>query len=208
MKVMPLWTKREPFGTELAEVELGDGRLSANGLALGVIDPASEGGDSEPYRLEYRLSTTDDYVTSRLVVQVRGNGWNRAIDLRRGASGVWTCTTFSEGNHATLMPPGGDMAAVQGALDCDLALCPLTNSMPVLRHGLLEHGGPVDFVMAWVSVPDLSVRPSIQRYRFGRRDEEKRIVRFETLDVTFIADILFDEDGIVLDYPGLAQRLR
>ncbi len=47
---------------------------------------------------------------------------------------------------------------------------PLTNSMPVLRHGMLRSGGPVDFLMAWVSVPDLSVHASPQRYTFVRAE--------------------------------------
>src|SRR5712691_10440300 len=58
--------------------------------------------------------------------------------------GRWTARSSSRGN-AEMPAPGGDMTAFDEALDCDLALSPLTNSMPVLRHGLLEGGGPVDF---------------------------------------------------------------
>ena len=36
--------------------------------------------------------------------------------------------------------------------------------MPVLRERLLEGGAPVDFVMAWVSIPALTVERSDQRY--------------------------------------------
>ncbi|MFJ5994815.1 putative glycolipid-binding domain-containing protein [Streptomyces sp. NPDC092370] len=36
--------------------------------------------------------------------------------------------------------------------------------MPVLRHGLRRTPGERDFLMAWVSVPDLTVRPSRQTY--------------------------------------------
>lgn len=54
-------------------------------------------------------------------------------------------------------PPTDDMSQVSEAIDCDLALSPLTNSMPVLRHRMLDGGGPLEFLMAWVSVPDLSV---------------------------------------------------
>ena len=31
-----------------------------------------------------------------------------------------------------------EAASIDGAVDCDLALCPVTNSMPILRLGLLE----------------------------------------------------------------------
>ena len=94
-----------------------------------------------------------------------------------------------------------------GALDCDLGLSPLTNSMPVLRHRLHEGGGPIDFVMAWVSVPDLSMHAAPQRYTFVRTERSARIVRFESLDDPFTAEISFNDFGMVIDYPGIAQRV-
>jgi hypothetical protein len=102
--------------------------------------------------------------------------------------------------------PGGDMNAVDKALDCDLALSPLTNSMPVLRHGLLEGGGPVDLVMAWVSVPDLSVHASHHRYTFLRKSDEISVVRYESESRDFVAELTFDADGLVVDYPGIGRR--
>jgi hypothetical protein len=34
-----------------------------------------------------------------------------------------------------------------------------------------------------------------------------RVVRFDSLDDPFTADIKFDEDGLVVDYPGIGRRL-
>ncbi len=101
--------------------------------------------------------------------------------------------------------PGGDMSPFTETLDCDLGLSPLTNSMPVLRHGLLRGGGPVDFLMAWVSVPDLAVRASRQRYTFVRAEGKGAVVRYESLDGEFTTDITFDGDGLVVDYPGIGR---
>jgi len=83
----------------------------------------------------------------------------------------------------------------------------MTNSMPVLRHSLHQGGGPIDLLMAWVSVPDLAVYPSRQRYTFVRREPRARIVRFQSLDNPFEAEIGFDDGGGVLDYPGIARRV-
>ncbi len=99
------------------------------------------------------------------------------------------------------------MGALHAALDCDLALSPLTNTMPVLRHGLLRGGGPLEFLMAWISVPDLSVVPSRQRYTFVRTDGLVSVVRYESVGGNFAAEIVFDEDGLVVEYPGLGHRL-
>src|SRR5712691_47866 len=134
------WVK-EDGGAEFADVLIASGlgpadRLTASGMAIG----------SKPmgYRLDYKLETKSEFITSGLLVVARGEGWRRRLDLRRLRSGTWSARTKAEGD-VDLPAPGGDMTEFDDALDCDLALSPLTNSMPVLRHGLLEGGGPVDF---------------------------------------------------------------
>lgn len=196
--MLRIWSKDRPFGSELTMVTLGDGALSAQGVALGTTP--------EPYRLDYELTTAKGYVTTELRVRAVGEAWHRALDVRRAASGQWSCTVEVDGSFAG-PAPGGDLGILDGALDCDLARSPLTNSMPVLRHSLHESGGPIDFLMAWVSVPDLVVHPSRQRYSFVRREGRERIVRYESLDGDFVAEIRFDERGLVLDYPGIARRV-
>jgi hypothetical protein len=193
-----VWAKDQPFGAELAHITVNDTLLSAVGVAIGT--------DPVPYRLDYQLATADRYATARLVVRAHGQGWRRALELERDASGRWSCRTEAEGMR-DLPAPGGDLATVAGALDCDLALSPLTNSMPVLRHRLHEGDGPVDFLVAWVSVPDLAVHASRQRYTFVRKDPHARIVRFESLDSAFVAEVSFDRYGVVLDYPGIARHV-
>lgn len=192
------WLKPDPPGAEFADVDINRGRLTAVGLAIG----------SSPfgYRLDYKLETLAGYVTSGLLVTARGEGWRRRLDLRRLRSGRWTVRTESRGN-VDLPAPGGDMDALKGALDCDLALSPLTNSMPVLRHGLLDAGGPFEFLMAWVSVPDLRVLPSRQRYTFVRKSGEASIIRYESSSRDFVADLTFDAHGLCLDYPGIGRSV-
>jgi hypothetical protein len=190
------WVK-EDGGAEFADVIIQPHRLTAAGIAIG--------SSPHGYRLDYKLETRSDFITSGLLVTARGEGWSRRLDLRRLRSGRWTARTSSRG-YAEVPAPGGDMTAFDEALDCDLALSPLTNSMPVLRHGLLERGGPVDFLMAWVSVPDLSVHPSRQRYTFVRKSGDISVVRYESESRDFVAELTFDSDGLVLDYPGIGRR--
>jgi len=197
------WSKDEPFGAELAEVQVERDRLAASGLAIG----------SKPalYRLEYELETGSGFATVRLVVTARGDGWKRSLDLRRAPSGVWAETWREDGVCGVLGLRGAtNLGGLAGALDVDLGLSPLLNTPPVLRHGLLRGGGSVDFVMAWVSVPDLAVHRSPQRYSFVRTiDDERSVVRFESLaNDGFKMDITYDMDGFVLDYPGIGRRIR
>ena len=74
-------------------------------------------------------------------------------------------------------------------------------SLPVLRHALHRGGEARDLTMAWVSVPDLAVSASEQRYEPLDRD----VVRFRS--GAFSADLELDADGFVVRYPGLAERV-
>jgi hypothetical protein len=191
--------KDDPFGVEFAEILLAPQKVSAEGVAI-------SSGPRIPYRLDYTLETVVGYVTSRLWVTSRGEGWRRTLDLRRDASGVWTAVAEETG-RVDLPRAGGDPATLTGALDCDLGLSPVTNLMPILRHDLLAGGDPIEQTMAWVSVPDLSVRADGQRYSsIGTASD--RVVRYEASDGTFTADITLDVDGLVIDYPGIATRLQ
>jgi hypothetical protein len=192
------WIKDDPPGIEFVEVALLPDRLGATGVAIGSAPM--------PYRLDYMLETTVGFVTVDMHVTAQGQGWKRSLALRRLPSGIWTAEVDADG-LVELPTAGGDLAALTDAFDCDLGLSPLTNSMPVLRHTPFSAGRSVEFVMAWISVPDLGVRMSGQRYTFVRAEADGYIVRYEALDFDFSADITFDRDGLVVDYPGIGRRL-
>jgi hypothetical protein len=174
------WDVPASRGYETAWVEFDGKALRARGRAVGTTP--------EPYWVAYELDTAESYVTRRLRVTVETAARTRTLELRHDGRGGWTAD-------------GERLPDFDDALDCDLGLCPLTNTMPVLRHGLHRAAGEQEFLMAWVSVPALTVRPSRQTYTHlgpGR-------VRFTSGD--FSSDLEFDTDGCVLHYPGLATRL-
>jgi hypothetical protein len=91
--------------------------------------------------------------------------------------------------------------SLDGADYFDLEFSPLFNSLPILDHGLDSGGEARDFVMRFVTVPALTVARSEQRYEpFG-----PGMVRFRSGD--FTAMLSLDEDGYVVRYPGLAERI-
>lgn len=174
---------------------LETGSLTASGVAIGT--------DPLPYELRYELATADGFVTGILTAESRGTGWHRRIELRHEGRGGWAIEAEGLGEPG-LPAAGGDPATVTGALDCDLGGSPLTNTLPVLRHRLFDGGEDVDVDTAWVSVPDLAVHRSEQRYRFVEGRRHGAVIRFELRDETFAADLELDADGIVVRYPGLA----
>jgi len=194
-----IWSVEASGGMEYASVVISSESLRARGTGIGTMP--------EPYRLEYGLTTGDRFVTELLEVEAEGRGWRRTLSLRRSSEGAWRVEAEAHGDDPFDRPPGGDTSEFADALDCDLGRCPLTNTMPVLRHGLLNGGGPIDFLMAWVSVPELSVHPSVQRYTFVRHENDLSTVRYDGRHRDFSGELTFDRDGLVVTYPDLAQRL-
>ena len=91
--------------------------------------------------------------------------------------------------------------ALDGVDFFDLGYSPLFNSLPVLRDGLLAGGSAREYVMRWVSVPELELHESPQRYE----PQGDRAIRFSS--GSFVTEIQFDEDGFVGRYEGLAERV-
>lgn len=198
MRRLVLWSGLDSWRAEAANLEVSSDRLVATGTQIGA-DPVA-------YRLDYSLDAGPAFITQVLTVEASGESWRRQLRLVRHSDGSWLCDA-TECGDAPLPPAGGDVETVRGALDCDLARSPLTNLMPVRRHRLHEQPGEVDFLMAWVSVPDLGVHPSQQRYEHVRRDRDQAVVRYVGRHRAFVGDLVLDRDGVVDFYPDLARRV-
>jgi uncharacterized protein len=179
-----LWSNQDPWHTEMAFVELGDGGLTAQGVQLRTAP--------EPLRLDYRLDARDGFTTTELALSCTVEGTVRELVLRREPDGWATAA--------------GPVPGLEEALDIDILDSPLTNTMPVRRHGIGD-GGSVDLTVAFVRVPELAVVVSRQRYEHLEQREAGSLVRYTSLDSGFTADLELDGDGFVVDYPGLARRL-
>lgn len=192
-----VWTGVEEWLTEAAQVELGEGGLSARGVQLGA-DPA-------PFRVDYRLEAPRSWVTSELELTATAEGWSRRLLLEHDGQGGWRADVADTGD----VPGGpwdGDLPDLSNARDIDIENSPLTNTMPILRSGF-RAGGSGDFVMAFVRMPTLRVEASPQRYEHLRATETGSFVRYISRDGDFQADLELDTDGLLVHYPRLARRI-
>ncbi|WP_405595702.1 putative glycolipid-binding domain-containing protein [Streptomyces sp. NBC_01410] len=178
------WEVTGSQGYETSWIELRGTTLQARGRAVGTRP--------EVYWISYELDTDEDFVTRELHVRAATAHGSHELRLLHDGAGRWTAD-------------GKRLPEMDGALDCDLGLCPLTNTMPVLRHGLHLAPGERTFLMAWVSVPDLTVHASRQTYTHLGRTDTGALVRFASGD--FRSDVEFDAEGLVIDYPGVAHRM-
>ncbi len=88
---------------------------------------------------------------------------------------------------------------LDGCIDVDVYPSPFTNSLPIRRLG-----EAAETTAAWVQIPELTVEPLPQRYTPLTATRW----RYEALSTGFTTEFEVDEDGLVLDYPELARRLR
>lgn len=179
-----IWTidATNGFDTALATIERG--RLHARGRSAGLLPV--------PFWSAYTLETADHYVTSRLTVETDWDGGSASLDLRRVAGG-WLVN-------------GKPRPDLDGALDCDLAACPLTNTMPIVRHGLHRGPGQAEFVMAFVELPRLRVIAAEQRYRHLALGPDGT-ARVRYASGAFSSTLTVDGEGFVVDYPKLGRRV-
>jgi uncharacterized protein len=194
-----LWRGTDEWLAEAAAIDLGERGMNATGIQLGA--------DPVPYRLGYRLDAGDGFVTRALTAEASGDGWTRRMELVHDGKGGWRHEVDAGGEAPFGDPDSVDAAALEDALDCDLEFSPLTNLMPVRRHSLHERELALDFLMAWVSVPELGLHASPQRYEHVRREDQGSVVRFVSLDGDFRSELRYDEEGVVVEYPQLARRI-
>jgi uncharacterized protein len=94
---------------------------------------------------------------------------------------------------------------LDGCLDVDLEASALTNTIPVHRLALAV-GTAAEAPAAYVRAVGLAVERLDQRY--ARADDDGRGERYgyEAPRFGFAGRLSYDAAGLVLDYPGLAQR--
>lgn len=195
-----IWRGVDRWLAEVASIDLQQSGVRATGTQLG--------DDPVPYRLDYTLDASEDFITQSISAFITGDGWSRGVRLAHDGTGGWQCDSECRGD-VDLPTPGGDTRALAGAHDCDLGFSPLTNLMPIRRLSLHRQPSSADLLMAWISVPDLGVFAYPQRYEHIRADATGAVVRFTSLGIHegFTSELRVDRDGLVLVYPHLAIRV-
>ena len=155
-----------------------------------VIVAFDENG--EPFRLSYRLEWDEAWRLRSATLQVIATTGRRTLVLLSDGHGRWQDER------------GEAIDGLDGCLDIDIWPTPFTNSFPIRREPMAI-GARHLFRMAWVIAPALSAQPLEQAYT---RLSDNRY-RYESLDGSgFSAELLVDDEGLVLDYQGLFRRVR
>lgn len=182
------WVGVDAMRLEAARVVLGPRSLRATGS---LVAAPQEGAD--PYGASYSLATDETGMAQRLTVRTIRVQGEQHVTLTRSEEGIW------------LIDHGGGVARTDfgGALDVNLAFSPLFNALPVRRLGLHHTAAQHRLPTVFVSLPHLDVQLIRQSYRTISLGDPA-VVSY-TSD-SFDEELIVDADGLVLDFPGLAQR--
>lgn len=204
-----VWTGVEEWLTEAAAVGFDDPSAAVvPGTAPGLTAMGIQvGAEPSPYRVDYQLNAYDRFITRAIDLTSHGEGWRRRLVLLHDGAGGWVVDLLDDEGDVPGGPWDGSLPDLSEALDIDIENSPLTNTMPIRRHGF-QRGGSGDFVMAFITTPGLRVEASPQRYEYLRTSEEGSVVRYISRDGDFRADLELDEDGLLTFYPRLARRVR
>ena len=173
------WQSLSQPGCERATV-----RETATGLRLaGTVLVAQP----SPLEIRYELLCDEQWTTRGVAIEVMGSDAVRTLTLTADGLGRW-------------WQGGEELAALTGCIDVDLGCSPLTNTLPLRRLGLAV-GQTVELKAAWIRFPELSLVVAPQRYQ--RLDAHR--YRFDSEG--FGADLVVDDLGVVVSYPGGWERI-
>jgi len=170
-------------GTGIERFELL--RMPHEWVLRGTIIASAEAGPAEA---RYEIVCDDSCHTRRAHVSLRDGTAERSLQVTV-EDGQWYVN-------------GRMNESLEGCQDIDLEWSPSTNTIPIrrLRLPIEETSGPL--IAAWVRFPDLTLQPLAQEYE---RISELHY-RYSSNGGKFLAEIVVDAEGLVLNYEGLWRR--
>jgi hypothetical protein len=161
--------------------------------------------DSEGYRLEGHTTGVEEGVLwgiRYLVVLDRRWRTRRAHVVGQSQAGSREVRLEVDGDRWIV--DGQRAPSLDGCADVDLEASACTNALPVNRLGL-DVGQRAQAPAAWVRV-DLSVERLEQSYARTEDADERAHYDYAAPGHDFTAKLVYDENGLVIDYSGLATR--
>lgn len=111
-------------------------------------------------------------------------------------------TIYGDGNGHWADQDGKELKDIQGCIDIDFRATPFSNTLPIRRLQLAA-GEKASIEVVYINAPDLRVTKEQQIYT--RLSEHNW--KFEQPSADFTAIITVDDEGLILNYPGLFTRI-
>lgn len=168
---------------EYCNIETTDTDIRIDGTIVGF-------GEDEPLSVSYDIITDRTWQVAALEMAIEKGGECSWISIQHDPDGKWT-----QSGH--IRPEW------EHCIDIDISLSPFTNTLPVNRLQLPQHQRRKLDVL-YINVLKEEIKPVQQWYT--RLAEDRYL--YEGVVKDFKAELLVDEDGVVIDYPGLFTRIQ
>jgi uncharacterized protein len=180
------WSQWDGQGLEHLRLRIRESGIEADGVILGEEDGTC-------FRARYLIHCDPRWRTRELIVDPLDG--SDPLHIRSGGEGDWRDAS------------GRALPELQGCIDVDLSVTPFTNTLPIRRLDLRE-GESSEIAVVYVDVPEMELGTSRQRYTYLERSPGG-LYRYEDTGLFqgFTADLPVDENGLVLDYPGIFRRM-
>lgn len=141
--------------------------------------------NAEPFAFDYTIECDASWRTLRAEVSTLLGTTPPSLTLERTTAGDWLAN-------------GQPRPELCECIDVDLSFTPSTNLLPIRRLSLAV-GDRAPVRAAWVRLPRFGIEVLEQVY--VRVDETR--YRYESNNGAFKRDLVVDDAGLVVDYPGL-----
>jgi hypothetical protein len=165
-------------------------RAAAGGWSIDGTTTAVE--DGQTWIVSYRIRLDAAWLTREARVTARTAAGLRQSGLTSDGAGRWRVD-------------GRPAPQLDGCLDIDLESSALTNTLPVHRLALAT-GACAGTPAAYVRALDLRTERLDQDYTRLPDESGQQRYRYAAPAFGFTCTLGYDESGLVLDYPGIAER--
>jgi hypothetical protein len=180
------WRAHDVPRMESVRVQLSGNRIKAYGRIVAAATPSHPA-----FSASYDLVTDEAGGTKRLSLTVTLAERERQLSVARDEENMWLV------QHHT---GESKRAAYDGALDVDLIFSPFFNALPIRRTGLYRRTDSITVPVVYVRIPEMTVDPAVISYSSAPDGIKLHSPVAETT-------IRVDDEGFILDYPGLAERI-
>jgi hypothetical protein len=181
-----MWTAWSDPGLEHLRLVQYDSGILADGVIIAVED-------GRPFRARYTIQCDTGWRVREVRIDLLDDTHKR-IDLTSDGEGHWADSA------------GETLPGLAGCFDIDISATPFTNTLPIRRLAL-PPGTAADINVVYITLPDMSVQPQLQRYTCLATNVRGGRYRYESRSTGFTAELPVDGDGLVEDYPGLFRRV-
>lgn len=181
MQINILWTGREYYSLENCRISTDNNDVTIQSTIIGQY-----GGDI--YQVDYQIKVNANWETVLADIRFFKNNVHHKILVQGNGKGSW-------------MLNGEVKPEFDGCLDIDLPLTPFTNTLPIRRLNM-QIGEEQLIKVLYLDLLNDQFTAVTQKYV----KLSDTIFHYENVPNDFEAEIVVDDNGLVVDYPGLFYR--